>query len=277
MIRVGVLLAIFALCNGALIYPRLPDSLLLKKQFSFGDTSFIVGGQTATAGQFPYQVSLQVRTLTGGSHFCGGSLISEGYVLTAAHCAVAYDAADVRAVVGILQLNTASDSEQTSNLASYTVNADYHPITITNDIAIAQLETGLSLNSVVAAVDLQDQDDYVAAGTNCTVSGWGTVKYGPLQSVSNDLLYTVVPVVSDADCRADYGQNQIADSMLCAGYPNGGYDACQGDSGGPLVDNGTGKQVGVVSWGNQCALPGYPGVYTEVAYYRTWITDNSGV
>jgi len=276
-LRVGVLLAIFALSNGALLFPRLPDSILLKKQFSFGDTSFIVGGTEATAGQFPYQVSLQLITTTGGSHFCGGSIISNGYVLTAAHCAVAYAARQVRAVAGILQLDTASDSEQTSNLASYTVNADYNAATIRNDIALAALDTGLNLNSLVAAVDLQDQDDYVAAGTDCTVSGWGTTYYGIFAPVSNDLLYTVVPVVSDDDCRADYGTLEIADSMLCAGFPDGGYDACQGDSGGPLVDNDTGKQVGVVSWGNGCAEPGYPGVYTEVAYFRDWISTNSGV
>jgi len=273
---IGVLLAVFALSNGASLSPRLSKDLFVKKHHSLKKPDFIVEGTAATSGQFPYQISLQVKILTGGSHFCGGSIINEGYVLTAAHCAVAYPASSVRVVAGILELDTASDSEQVSDLSAYNTNADYNAILTSNDISIAVLETSLSLdNSLVAAIDLPDQGYLISAGSNCTVSGWGTTRYGTFAPLSNSLLYTVVPVVSDDDCRADYGENRIQDSMVCAGYTNGGYDSCQGDSGGPLVEDSTGNQVGIVSWGNGCAEAGYPGVYTEVAYFRDWITENT--
>lgn len=62
--------------------------------------------------------------------------------------------------------------------------------------------------------------------------------------------------------------------MICAGYMQaGGVDACQGDSGGPLVCNGT--LAGIVSWGYRCAVPGYPGIYTNVSYYNNWIVTNN--
>jgi len=274
---VVVFLGLLAFSNGKLLFPRLPDSLLLAKNFSFVDSSFIVGGTQAYDGQFPYQVSLQVITLTGGSHFCGASVISKNVVLTAAHCAVAYTANQVQAVGGDFKLNVNSGHEQAIALSSYTVNSAYNANTYANDIAIAKLKSSFTYGTYVQAVSLQPQGNEVATGTKCTVSGWGTTYYGVLAPVSNVLLYAVVPTVSDATCRSSYGTSAITDSMLCAGYAQGGTDACQGDSGGPLVDNATGRQVGVVSWGNGCAEPKYYGVYTEVSYFRNWISNNAGV
>merc|ERR1712168_991820 len=81
-----------------------------------------------------------------------------------------------------------------------------------------------------------------------------------------------VPVVSDEECRAAYGESQIKDSMICAGLKEGGKDSCQGDSGGPFT---CGNQLtGVVSWGKGCASPGYPGVYTQTSYFIDWLNEN---
>ncbi|KAK2725369.1 hypothetical protein QYM36_000016, partial [Artemia franciscana] len=89
-------------------------------------------------------------------------------------------------------------------------------------------------------------------------------------SLSDVLLAVNVPVISDADCRGAYGETDVADSMICAGdLANGGIDSCQGDSGGPLYMGST--IIGIVSWGYGCAYAGYPGVYTQVSYYVSFI------
>jgi hypothetical protein len=96
------------------------------------------------------------------------------------------------------------------------------------------------------------------------VIGWGTTKTDGYPSI----LRTVdVPIVSDEQCRASYGRLVIDAVMVCAGDPGGGRDACSGDSGGPLLarDGPRWAQIGVVSWGYGCALPGLPGVYAETA------------
>lgn len=84
-----------------------------------------------------------------------------------------------------------------------------------------------------------------------------------------------VPIVNKTVCSMNYGSETLLDGMLCAGYMSGESDACTGDSGGPLVCGG--KLVGIVSFGLGCAMPGYPGVYTNVAYYYDWISNQTGL
>ena len=130
----------------------------------------------------------------------------------------------------------------------------------------------------------------------CFTSGWGVLEFGGLfqtqkhkfhaiicctyngffwisGSISPDTCqYVQVPAVTNADCNKAYGGG-ITESMICAGYPEGGKDACQGDSGGPFVCNNNGKAIiaGVVSWGYKCAEPGYPGVYSRTTHVLNWI------
>jgi len=117
-----------------------------------------------------------------------------------------------------------------------------------------------------------------AAGSMVTVTGWGTLNEGGL-GLPNVLHKVDVPVVSDEECRASYaaaGVDSVADSMICAGLPEGGKDSCQGDSGGPFFSNESPEArelLGIVSWGIGCGRAGYPGVYTEVSYFVEWITE----
>merc|ERR1711872_685947 len=140
--------------------------------------------------------------------------------------------------------------------------------TISNDICILELGGSADLSSqfigtISLLASMAEYDD----GTMCTVSGWGTTSEGG--SLGRVLQKVDVPVVSDADCRDAYGVNDVYDSMICAGLPQGGKDSCQGDSGGPFM---CGNQLsGIVSWGYGCAEPGYPGVYTQTSYFIDWI------
>lgn len=113
-----------------------------------------------------------------------------------------------------------------------------------------------------------------APGTIAIISGWGdTTEGGNLPDV---LQFAEVPIVSDAEARAVYGETAVADSMLPAGYDAGGVDTCQGDSGGPLVIEGAVGPLlaGLTSWSTGCARPGTPGIYTEVSYFNDFILSN---
>lgn len=110
-------------------------------------------------------------------------------------------------------------------------------------------------------------------GKSCAITGWGTLKSGGEQP--DKLQVAHVPIVRQDDCKKLY-KNQIHDSMVCAGYPEGGKDSCQGDSGGPMVCKGTDGRYsvhGVTSWGYGCAEPNKPGVYARVSYLLKWIKD----
>ena len=118
-------------------------------------------------------------------------------------------------------------------------------------------------------------------GDSCFTSGWGSHFFGDW-STYDYLSFVRVPLIDNEQCSAMY-QNieyfigkQMPDSVTCAGYAEGGKDACQGDSGGPLVCNVNGKAVatGVVSWGEGCATPGFPGVYGRISHVLDWVKSN---
>ncbi|KAL4883156.1 trypsin-like cysteine/serine peptidase domain-containing protein [Aspergillus karnatakaensis] len=219
----------------------------------------IVGGTEGRIEDFPYQITL----LSSGRFICGGSILDETHVVTAAHCT---DGASARSLSIRAGSNFASSGGTVVQVAQIHQNPSYNPSTTDNDISVLELAEPLTFGSGVAAIDLASSDP--SAGTIATVSGFGATSEGGASS--SRLLYVDVPIVSNSECASLYsGFNEITDAMICAGEDNGGEDACQGDSGGPLVANG--ELVGVVSWGNGCARPGYPGVYSSVAYLRDFV------
>jgi trypsin len=234
------------------------------------DKDKIVGGEEATPHEFPWQVSL--RRKSDNFHFCGGSVLNENTVISAAHCTVIWDSPD-QVVVVAGEHNQAVDegTEQTVNVARLTVHESYQSgKAFENDIAIWSLAEPLVLNEYVAGVTLPTPGQESTG--ECTVTGWGTLSAGG--STPDVLMKVDVPVVSDGTCKLEYPFS-IADSMLCAGEQ--GKDSCQGDSGGPLVcynADKSGYLGGVVSWGRGCAGLWSPGVYTEVSYFVDWIMNN---
>jgi secreted trypsin-like serine protease len=216
-----------------------------------GPTPSVVGGVPAADGEFPWMVHLSMG--------CGGALYSNQIVLTAAHC------------VG----GTGQDTSITALLGSNDLN-DPNAILVdstyvysgpdsggqTADWALIKLATPVDLPTLPIATT-PDYDN----GT-FTVAGWGATSEGG--SGSDQLMKAEVPFVDDSQCSQAY-PNLVADEEICAGFwDEGGVDTCQGDSGGPMFRpdaSGAWIQIGIVSWGNGCARPQFPGVYSQVSFF----------
>lgn len=215
----------------------------------------IVGGEQAKAGEHPFMASLQ----TDGSHFCGGSVIASQWVLTAAHCVVDAQPSDQDVVVGKSDLS--SSGGQRVKVSQVNVHPDYKDGS-GPDAALLRLAEPVS----VPTIDIANDNKLEADGKRVQVAGWGSELFG-LPSLSTRLKHADVKIVGDENCAKASGnaitgfnpKTEICAEELLA-------DSCQGDSGGPLFAqvNGRAVQVGIVSHGTGCALPAFPGVYSEV-------------
>jgi len=228
----------------------------------------IVGGTDASRGEFPHQIMLTRGV--GGSLMCGGSLVAADTVITAGHCCDGMSASRLGVEVGSHMLYEDDPDQEAFAVKQVMLHEQYNSNTITNDICMLKLDGSATTGANVGFIGFPASMEEYSEGTDCIVTGWGTTSAGG--SLAGTLQKVTVPVVSDDHCRDAYGQNDIADSMICAGLDQGGKDSCQGDSGGPFM---CGNQLsGVVSWGYGCAEPGYPGVYTQTSYFIDWVNSH---
>ncbi|XP_037086127.1 serine protease 33-like [Pollicipes pollicipes] len=251
----------------------------------------VVGGHQAVYGEFPWQAQIKVFDPKQQAYVphCGGVMISDRFVLTAAHCITeGYGRYEV--VLGQYDLRTRDESERAFALRNAVILPDYRTNrTKVGDLAILVLDLSNEqairfTRQVRPACLIRPTDPLPPPGSRCLISGWG--KYLPLADVTPFRLRgALVPVVDDRVCaRADvYGDAFVPDKMICAGFLEGGVDTCQGDSGGGLVcqagDDGAWQVVGVVATGGvQCGAPNRPGIYTELqAYYADIVSIMSAV
>ncbi|MBK8010828.1 MAG: trypsin-like serine protease [Deltaproteobacteria bacterium] len=239
--------------------------------------SKIVGGADTTIEANPWQVSLRT---TYDPHFCGGSIIAPDWVLTAAHCMQGASASTLRVVAGVTR-RSSTNSGQVREVSQIIVFPGFVTPTSGKDAALLHLSQPFDLSSpAVRTIPIATPADATAgltdAGVNAMVTGWGTLHSNDY-SLPEILQGVTVPIVSNAVAIQAYGAGRITDDQLAAGVVGtGGKDSCQGDSGGPLTVPAPGGGrilAGIVSWGNGCGDPSYPGLYSRVSSFTSWIQN----
>ncbi|XP_029992705.1 ovochymase-2 [Sphaeramia orbicularis] len=260
----------------------------------------VVGGTESTYGRHPWLVSLRNK----GFHFCGGSILSERWIITAAHCFSSLSKeflSGVKVVVGDFDLRVTDEEEQVFHIKTVWVHEKYQrTLPMTYDVALLELDRHIHMGNHVQPICLPLPDDNTPPETSCIVGGWGRMREkGHLPSVLREVQLDLVDpskckrvlqTVKSSVLTLGPNGSQPAMTVLCAGPERGGRDACQGDSGGPLVcpagsAGGHLVALGITSWGKGCgrsweknrSLPpsrrGSPGLFTDVRLLLPWIKE----
>ncbi|XP_017840080.1 serine protease nudel [Drosophila busckii] len=234
----------------------------------------IVGGAYTEALQWPFVVAIY----RDGKFHCGGTVYSERWIISAAHCVINHNKYYYEVRAGLLRRKSYSPATQIQTVTHVVVHMGYERRTMRNDLSLLRVAAPLQFNRWVQPICMPDKgrttfgDDWIwgpEEHTLCTVVGWGAIREkGPS---SDPLRQVILPIRKDCTDAEDRAAEDI-----CAGDPHGGRDACQGDSGGPLFCRSVNHTdqwylAGVVSHGNGCARPKEFGVYTRVALYLDWL------
>ncbi|KAJ2951701.1 hypothetical protein O0L34_g13863 [Tuta absoluta] len=278
-VKVGILL--IAILAGCLADP-LPNSRFVDSDLFYhvDPAARIVGGSQAAPGSVPYMVALSQGLLIRG-FLCGGSILSQRTVLTAAHCIEALIgfgsqlSSSARVTVGTDRWNTGG---QTLSLSRNVTHANYVSSNIKNDIGILITSSNIVLSARV--VPVIPNFNFVEAGVVARAAGWGRTRMGG--PISATLLELIVQTIEGERCIKEVAEAAIIHNMnlpdvephieLCTIHSSG-HGMCHGDSGSALVRVDNGQQIGVVSWGVPCAH-GAPDMFVRLSAFRDWVLEH---
>ncbi|XP_044584591.1 proclotting enzyme-like isoform X2 [Cotesia glomerata] len=232
----------------------------------------VVGGQPANPKEWPWMVALIRRD---SDQYCGGVLITDRHVLTAAHCLYGVKIRNIIVRLGEYDFSRPDETRSMDfRVVDVKIHENFNPSSYENDIAILKINRPTIFNNYIWPICLPPEGTSFE-NKNAIVIGWGSQYYaGPQSSI---LMEVPVPVWPKHRCAHALAQ-RLPDTIICAGGYEGGRDSCQGDSGGPLLHqlgNGRWVNIGIVSWGIRCGDPGHPGIYTDVSSFLDWIFGNA--
>ncbi|KAG8201309.1 hypothetical protein JTE90_016790 [Oedothorax gibbosus] len=250
------------------------DSVQVPEDCGVGTNRRIVGGLSADRKAWPWMVALLNNKL---KFFCGGSLISNRYVLTAAHCTFGLSSGNqIIARLGEYDFNDPRDPHDDYPVIEIKRHGQYTRFTLRNDIAVLKLVRPVVFNEFVRTICLPEPEkDYL--GKHTTLAGWGHLNEDSNSRRSTILQEASLTVIGNEECSATHGV-PVAESVLCASAPTKDKGACNGDSGGPLMlldSDERWKVVGIVSWGRRGCNPTFPTAYSRVAHYLDWIKEHA--
>lgn len=242
----------------------------------------IVGGEPAAPGEFPFMAALGFYVENSIDWRCGGTLISERFIVTAAHCTDSRDAGPPRVVrLGEIDLTKSAGkrSRFDFDVANIITHPDYNFPLRYNDIALLKLNKNVRFTEYVRPACLYT-NPYVEQ-TQSIATGYGKNEFAASENI-NKLMKVALHIYKNEKCAQNFGSDRrnlprgIIQSMLCAGDIKGGHDTCQGDSGGPLLVTKKSNKckfylIGITSFGKSCGEPNTAAVYTKVSAYLSWI------
>ncbi|XP_077978772.1 trypsin II-P29-like [Glandiceps talaboti] len=233
----------------------------------------IVNGTESVPHSWPWQISLQ----SSKSHSCGGSILNSKWVITAAHCVGLASQLENTLIynvnAGEHNLTVVEPSQRSYAVDQLIVHESYSPVTLDSDIALVKVRGEIEMSAEISELCLPAQGQEYLEGEEAWITGWGDT----MGTGDNRALQQAKTQFIDNDrCnQPEAYDGEITENMFCAGYLEGGIDTCQGDSGGPVVyhDGERYLLAGLTSWGEGCALPMKPGVYTKVSNFVDWVNQ----